>query len=98
MRIAAVVRLIHPFPSILDGLVVSAVAMVAGAAPGVALQLGASMTALQASIGALNDVHDAPEEPITIGSLVVRASPPLAVSVRPGMADRRAFASPCPTA
>jgi 4-hydroxybenzoate polyprenyltransferase len=28
----------------------------------VALQLGASMTALQASIGALNDVHDAPED------------------------------------
>jgi len=28
----------------------------------VALQLGASMTALQASIGALNDVHDAPDD------------------------------------
>jgi 4-hydroxybenzoate polyprenyltransferase len=41
---------------------VSAVALVAGAAPGLALQLGASMTALQASIGALNDVHDAPED------------------------------------
>jgi 4-hydroxybenzoate polyprenyltransferase len=41
---------------------VSAVALVAGAAPGVALQMGASMTALQASIGALNDVHDAPED------------------------------------
>jgi 4-hydroxybenzoate polyprenyltransferase len=62
VRIAAAVRLTHPFPSILDGLVVSAVALVAGAAPGVALQLGASMTALQASIGALNDVHDAPED------------------------------------
>ena len=61
-RIAAAVRLTHPFPSILDGLVVSAVALVAGAAPGIALQLGASMTALQASIGALNDVHDAPED------------------------------------
>jgi 4-hydroxybenzoate polyprenyltransferase len=41
---------------------VSAVALVAGAAPGLAVQLGASMTALQASIGALNDVHDAPED------------------------------------
>ena len=40
----------------------SAVALVAGAAPGVALQLGVSMTALQASIGALNDVHDAPTD------------------------------------
>jgi 4-hydroxybenzoate polyprenyltransferase len=41
---------------------VSAVALVAGAAPVLALQLGASMTALQASIGALNDVHDAPDD------------------------------------
>ena len=40
----------------------SAVALVAGGAPGLAFQLGASMTALQASIGALNDVHDAPED------------------------------------
>jgi 4-hydroxybenzoate polyprenyltransferase len=39
-----------------------AVALVAGAAAGVALQLGVSMTALQASIGALNDVHDAPAD------------------------------------
>ena len=39
-----------------------AVASVAGAAVGVALQLGVSMTALQASIGALNDVHDAPAD------------------------------------
>jgi len=62
VRIAAVVRLTHPFPSILDGLVVFAVASVAGAAVGVALQLGVSMTALQASIGALNDVHDTPAD------------------------------------
>ena len=40
----------------------SAVAWVAGAAPAAALQLGVSMTALQASIGALNDLHDAPED------------------------------------
>jgi len=41
---------------------VFAVAAVAGAALGVAFQLGVSMTALQASIGALNDVHDAPAD------------------------------------
>ncbi len=40
----------------------SAVALVAGAAPMIALQLGVSMTSLQASIGALNDVHDAPQD------------------------------------
>ena len=40
----------------------AAVALVAGAAPVVAFQLGVAMTALQASIGALNDVHDAPAD------------------------------------
>ncbi|HUP54539.1 MAG TPA: UbiA family prenyltransferase, partial [Methylomirabilota bacterium] len=40
----------------------AAVAVVAGAAPAVATQLGISMTALQASIGALNDLHDAPDD------------------------------------
>ncbi len=54
------VRLVHPFPSLLDGLVVGAVALVAGADPALAVRLGVSMTALQASIGALNDVVDAP--------------------------------------
>lgn len=40
----------------------TAVAIAAGAEPAVALGLGASMTALQGSIGALNDVHDAPDD------------------------------------
>jgi 4-hydroxybenzoate polyprenyltransferase len=38
------------------------VAVVAGANPPVALRLGVAMTALQASIGALNDVVDAPRD------------------------------------
>jgi len=42
--------------------VVAAVATVAGADPSVALRLGASMTALQASIGTLNDLVDAPSD------------------------------------
>ena len=50
----------HPFPSILDGVVVAAVALVAGGAPAFAVRLGASMTLLQFAIGALNDVVDAP--------------------------------------
>jgi 4-hydroxybenzoate polyprenyltransferase len=52
------VRLSHPFPSLLDGAVTAAIASVAGAAPGRALTLGAAMLALQASIGALNDLAD----------------------------------------
>jgi len=41
---------------------VAAVALAAGADPERALGLGISMTALQASIGALNDIHDAPHD------------------------------------
>jgi 4-hydroxybenzoate polyprenyltransferase len=38
------------------------VALLAGADPGTALRLGIAMTALQASIGALNDILDAPRD------------------------------------
>jgi 4-hydroxybenzoate polyprenyltransferase len=55
-------RLVHPFPSALDGLVVSAVSLVAGGAAVTAVRLGLAMFALQASIGALNDVVDAPHD------------------------------------
>jgi 4-hydroxybenzoate polyprenyltransferase len=61
-RIAGLIRLVHPFPSILDGVVVTAIALLAGGAPIDAVRLGVSMTALQASIGALNDIVDAPHD------------------------------------
>ena len=44
----------------LDGLVVAAVALLAGGEAGTAIRLGTSMTFLQFAIGALNDVIDAP--------------------------------------
>jgi 4-hydroxybenzoate polyprenyltransferase len=53
-------RLGHPFPSILDGLVSSAIALVAGGAPDVALRIGLAMTLLQLGIGTVNDLVDAP--------------------------------------
>lgn len=84
VRAAAVIRLVHPFPSVLDGLIVAAVALVAGAQLAVAMPLGLSMTALQCSIGALNDLHDAPDDagrkpgkPLPAGLLTV----PMARSV-----------------
>ncbi len=58
----ALVRLTHPFPSLLDGVVVAGVAALAGADPGTLLRLGVSMTALQVAIGALNDLVDAPAD------------------------------------
>lgn len=61
-RVGGLIRLVHPFPSLLDGAVVGAVALVAGAPISSALVLGGSMTALQFAIGALNDLHDAPTD------------------------------------
>ena len=58
----------------------AAIAVIAGGGVGLAVGLGAAMTALQASIGALNDVADAsadavgrPEKPIPAGILDRRA-------------------------
>ncbi len=59
-RLVALVRLTHPFPSILNALATTAIASIAGGTPDVALRLGGSMLALQGSIGALNDALDAP--------------------------------------
>ena len=61
--LGGLVRLTHPFPSLLDGAVVAAVvALIAGADAVTALRLGVSMTALQVSIGTLNDIVDAPRD------------------------------------
>jgi 4-hydroxybenzoate polyprenyltransferase len=57
-----VVRLTHPFPCLLDGLVAGAVALLAGADAMTAVRLGVAMTALQVSIGSLNDIVDAPHD------------------------------------
>jgi 4-hydroxybenzoate polyprenyltransferase len=59
-RLIAAVRLVHPFPSLLDGAVVALVALVAGGGYVVALVLGVSMTCLQFAIGTVNDIVDAP--------------------------------------
>jgi 4-hydroxybenzoate polyprenyltransferase len=61
-RVWRAVRLVHPFPSLLDGAVVALVALVAGAATGTALLLGLSMSLLQFAIGTLNDIVDAPAD------------------------------------
>ena len=61
-RILEAARLVHPFPSVLDGLVVAVVALVAGAPLARASLLGASMLLLQFAIGILNDIVDAPHD------------------------------------
>lgn len=85
-RVVGLIRLVHPFPSILDGLVTAAIALVAGGGLVVAATLGIAMTALQFSIGAVNDVVDAdrdvrnqPTKPIPAG--VVPRDQALAVAI-----------------
>jgi len=53
------VRLVHPFPSVLDAAVTLALALLAGATGGRAVLLGMAMLAIQFSIGAFNDLVDA---------------------------------------
>lgn len=87
VRAAVIVRLVHPFPSILDGLVVGLVALVGGGGPGTAAVLGLSMTLLQFSIGTLNDIVDAPQDaggrphkPIPSGRVGLQAARAVAVA------------------
>jgi 1,4-dihydroxy-2-naphthoate octaprenyltransferase len=61
-QLIAAFRLVHPFPSVLDGVVVALIAVVAGGGVATALLLGCSMTALQFAIGAVNDLVDAPAD------------------------------------
>jgi 4-hydroxybenzoate polyprenyltransferase len=61
-RLVAASRLVHPFPSVLDGSVVALIALVAGGGLVTALVLGCSMTAIQFAIGAVNDLVDAPAD------------------------------------
>ena len=60
--LGGLIRLVHPFPILLDGITSGAVALLAGGDGGDAIRLGVAMVALQASIGALNDLLDAPAD------------------------------------
>jgi 4-hydroxybenzoate polyprenyltransferase len=60
--LTGVARLVHPYPSLLNALVVGVLASVAGAPASTSVRLAASMAALQFSIGALNDLIDAPAD------------------------------------
>jgi 4-hydroxybenzoate polyprenyltransferase len=84
-------RLVHPFPSVLDGVVVALVAVVAGGGPAVALVLGLSMMLLQFAIGTVNDLVDAPRDagrkpgkPIPAGVVSARTAKALAITCAGG--------------
>ena len=89
--VAGLARLVHPFPSALDAAVTVALALLAGASGGRALLLGASMLAIQLSIGAFNDLFDLPADmvagrskPLVDGR--VGARPALGVGIACGLA------------
>ena len=84
-RLAAL-RLVHPFPSALNALLVLGLALLAGAAHEVALVLALAMLLLQFSIGAANDYFDVeadartkPAKPIPRGLVSRRAALSVAV-------------------
>ncbi|MEO8272588.1 MAG: UbiA family prenyltransferase [Chloroflexota bacterium] len=58
--VAGLVRLVHPFPSLLCATATGTIAALAGADPPTILRLFVGMLAIQVSIGALNDLVDAP--------------------------------------
>jgi 4-hydroxybenzoate polyprenyltransferase len=79
-------RLVHLFPSLLTSSATVAIATLAGAAPPTAVRLGVAMFGFQISIGALNDVVDAPldarqkpRKPIPSGLIAPRAAVVVAV-------------------
>jgi 4-hydroxybenzoate polyprenyltransferase len=80
-RLLGWIRLTHPFPSVLDGVVSGTVALIAGGEPGLAARLGLAMTLLQLGIGTVNDIVDAPRDagrkagkPIPAGLVPARAA------------------------
>ncbi len=81
------IRLVHPFPSILDGLATAAIGMAAGGPPGTAVRLGIAMMLIQFAIGATNDILDAPSD-------AGRPDKPLAAGVV-GARTARAVAGAC---
>ena len=83
---AARLRLVHPFPSFLNGVVTLAFGLFAGAPWVTAARLGLAMTAFQFSIGALNDLQDAsidagrtPLKPVAAGLVSRRTATLVAV-------------------
>ncbi|MDQ3938208.1 MAG: UbiA family prenyltransferase [Chloroflexota bacterium] len=86
-RRLAGLRVVHPFPSALNALLVLALAQLAGGDPMVAGVLAGAMLALQFSIGAANDVFDErfdsrskPTKPIPAGLITRRTAVLLAAS------------------
>ncbi len=60
--VSARLRLVHPFPSLLNGVAVFLMASIAGGTVATAVRLGLGMLFIQFAIGTLNDLMDAPRD------------------------------------
>lgn len=76
LKLVGLIRVVHPFPSVLDAAAVVVVSLLAGTEVGVALRLGLGMLGLQFAIGSANDFADSsadcvakPWKPIPAGLL-----------------------------
>lgn len=85
-RVVGRIRLVHPFPSLLTAAATAGISVLAGASVLTATRLGVAMLAIQFSIGALNDLVDAPldarqkpRKPIPSGLVSPRAAGTLAI-------------------
>lgn len=85
------IRLVHPFPSLLNGLAVLSMAILAGGTASTAARLAIGMVCIQFAIGALNDLVDArrdasriPGKPIPAG--LVRLSTARGLAAGMGLA------------
>ena len=86
-RLAIAATLVHPAPSIICAALAAAIALVAGGAPATAALLAVGMLGFQCSIGAVNDLVDAPAD------LAAGRPNPVSLSVVPvGVAHSAAVA------
>lgn len=91
LALVGLIRVVHPFPSVLDAVAALTIALIAGAPAGAAVRLGLGMLALQFAIGAANDYADSvsdglakPGKPIPAG-LVSRRAAAVACSAAAGV-------------
>lgn len=64
-RLNGFLRIVHPFPSALDAVAATAIALVAGAEPALAARLAVAMLGFQFAIGVTNDLADAPSDRVS---------------------------------
>jgi 4-hydroxybenzoate polyprenyltransferase len=79
--VPALLRLVHPFPSALNAVLVLGIALLAEGSAGVAVQLALAMLGIQFCIGAVNDLYDEaldaqskPFKPIPAGRVTRRTA------------------------